>query len=470
MNYYDYFVSQENIETIHAMTLRILEKVGIRFEAERALQALKARGAKIDGNVAYLPRNLVEEALSTVPDSFTMHSKGQQTTVGGSSMVKLPWGLSVYTNDGGEVRLLRNQDMVEFFKLQDTSPVVDAHINFNFYDTEGWSPQQKKFGHTAFALKYANKPTYVSGEYHDVEDFYECIELIQRFNGLDDGYVTMMRMNSLSPLTLDKMGLQYLFAAADKNQPLMIAPCAMAAMTAPPTVAGLLAVTNAEILGGLTLSQVLRPGLPFLYGNTSTSADLRTVQLTMGAPEAALIVYATVALGRYYNMPCRAGGALTDAKDVDWQAGAESTMMMNATIMAAPDLVFHTCGLLGTMNIASFEKFILDEENLLMCARVRKGIDFSPEKMSFEMIKRVGPRGSFLEETSSSEFHKDFFFFQNYDKDDINQWKSKGSVCLKTRVGEVAQKRVESYAQPVISTEQQALLEKYLPTAYLNET
>lgn len=471
MNFYEHFVSRNNIETIHEMSLKVLREIGVKFEDDRAIQALKARGVKVDDDIAFIPRTLVEEALFTVPKSFTLHSKGQQTTIGeGGEMVKLPWGLAVNILDGDTIRQVTNDDMVDYFKLQDTGPVTTAHMNFNFYGKEGWTESQDKFGHTAFALKYANKPTYVSGEYHDINDFYECLDLIRRFNGYDeDTCYTLMRMNPVSPLCIDNMGLQYILAGVDRKQPVHIASCAMAALTSPPTLAGIMAQTNAEALAALTLTQIMRPGLPVLYGNTSVGGDLRTVQLCLGSPESALISMATVALGRYYGIPVRAGGALNDAKNVDWQAGAESTMMLMATLMEEPDYAFHVFGLLGSMNLSSPAKYILDEENYLACERLMKGMDCSPEKFTFDMIKSVGARGSYLTQNTVPLYRDEFYLYKYHDKKGISVGKySDNYVPVKERAAAEARKRIEGYTAPEITREQEKILADYLPAKYLD--
>ncbi|WPK69194.1 Glycine betaine methyltransferase [Eubacterium callanderi] len=471
MNIYEHYIKKNDVEKIHEESLRILENVGVCYEDDRALEALRKRGAKIEGNIAFLPRNLVEESLKTTPPSFVLKNKEHRLQLGHAGLAKFPWGLSIYKNEDGVISKLTDSDLIRMYKLADSSDVLSGHINFNLYENRNWTAEQKKFGEMAMALKYSNKPTFVSGEYDNIEDFYTCIDTIKMFNGmnLDDmenNYVTMLRMNPLSPLTFDRVGIQFVLAACDRRQPVMIAPCAMPSLTGPSSIAGLLAMTNAEILGGIVLTQVLCPGLPVLYGNTSASADLRSVLLCIGTPETALISYATVALGRYYDLPTRTGGALSDAKDADFQAGAESTLMMNTTLQAGADFTFHVCGLMGSFNVISEEKFILDEENCRILERLEKGIDFSDKKFNFDMIQKVGPRGNFLKIHTSREYRKEFYLHKVFNKEDPMVWQNKGAKSLKNVAKELANKRVAEWTPAEITKEQEKILDKYLPELY----
>ena len=116
INYREDFISRENLEKIHEHSLLILEEVGVIFEDERALDALKSRGAKIEGSIAYIPRSLVEESLKLAPSSFTLKNKGRDIQIGGGAdPFLLPWGLSVFINDKGDIRKLNNKDMIDFF-------------------------------------------------------------------------------------------------------------------------------------------------------------------------------------------------------------------------------------------------------------------------------------------------------------------------------------------------------------------
>ncbi|MEG0379712.1 MAG: trimethylamine methyltransferase family protein, partial [Eubacterium sp.] len=336
--------------------------------------------------------------------------------IGGKNRVLRPLGSNIYIQTGSEIRKMTNEDILNQFKLGDTSPVISgSHINL-LADHQNFTQEQKIFANMALQMRYANKPTVTlypntlsSGKDSDLRKlFKETIEIVNRFEG-NDKYHILPMLNSLSPLTFDNGPLEKLFATCEANQPLWIIPCAMPLMTAPPSVAAMMAMTNAEQLAGILLAQLLRPGLPVIYGNTSASTNMHTIQLSIGSPETALVCYATAGLADYYNLPFRTGGSLSDAKDFDAQAGVESTMMLYASLDCGANFIEHACGTLGTFNVINFEKFLLDEEIIEMTSHLLEGINCSDDHFCFEEIKKTGPRGTFLKGRTPKMYREEFF-------------------------------------------------------------
>ncbi|MEG0379429.1 MAG: trimethylamine methyltransferase family protein, partial [Eubacterium sp.] len=93
-----------------------------------------------------------------------------------------------------------------------------------------------------------------------------------------------------------------------------------------------------------------------VFGNTSASTNLRSVQLAIGSPETALVSYALAGLSDYYQVPFRTAGGLSDAKNCDSQSGIESMLMCMTTLDIKPDYILHGCGTIGSFNVMSFEK------------------------------------------------------------------------------------------------------------------
>jgi trimethylamine--corrinoid protein Co-methyltransferase len=112
----------------------------------------------------------------------------------------------------------------------------------------------------------------------------------------------------VSPLKLITDACEIIIEAARTNTVCNILSMAMAGATAPVTLAGALVTHNAEILGGLTLSQLVRKGAPVIYGSSTTAMDLRMATASVGTPEAALVSGAVACLARHYKVPCYVGG------------------------------------------------------------------------------------------------------------------------------------------------------------------
>ena len=475
MKKYEQFIAKEDIELIHENTIRILENVGVKFEHEEALEIFRKHGMRVEGDVVYMGAKDVRAALSTVPETFTLYSGRGTVEVGDGSMVKLPVGCPAFIEDRGNIRKILNKDIIDLFKLIDTSPLLDCnHVNF-FTESEGFSGDVKRYSYLALLMKYSNKPfpfaiPDTSAEKGSLrEAMAGGIRLMKRFEGVEDKCLASVGINPLSPLCYDHAPIERIIGTCSENQGIWLASCVMPVLTAPPSVASILTMVNAEILAGFVFTQLLKPGTPMIYANVSGSTDLRTIQLSMGNPEAALMIYGTAALADYYRVPFRAGGAISDAKDLDFQAGMESMMMAEATVEAKPDMILHSTGCLGTYNIVSFEKMLMDEEIFAYAERIHRGIDVTEKKICFKDIEKTGPRGNFLSGRTPKMYREEFYLTQYLNKADANDWQNKGRVGLKENVGQKVQERIEAYQAPEITKEQEELLKPYLPEDYRDQ-
>ena len=471
---YEKFISHKDVEKIHDESLRILRKVGVRFEHPKIIEIFRKNGLQIDGNTVYMDEKIIATHLALIPKSFTIRSSKGDSAYGEGFCHKMPAAGNIYIQDNGAVRKMTNDDVVNQFKLSDTSDLMDTNYMNIFLEDKDFTQDQKIYAELAMHLKYSSKAgPYVLPNTFQIENIHDPyvrgLRLIKDFEALQNDYVCIISINTLSPLCYDHDPLEKMLIAGEENQPIWISPCAMPLLTAPPSVMGMMAMTNAETLAGLVLSQMMRPGIPCVYGNTSGSTNLKTIQLSIGSPESVLITYATKALADYYGLPCRAGGGLSDSKDFDFQAGSESMMMIYASLDANPDLLFHACGIIGSFNIVSFEKFLADEEMYRMCERILRGIDCCPEKECYELISKTGPRGTFLKGRTPQIYRDEFFMPKYFNKDDPNQWQQHGSVSVRDSIKKKVEQRIQSYEPPEITKEPERLLKPYLPQKYIEK-
>ena len=478
MKPYEKFVSKESVKKIHENTVRILEDTGVIFENERAIDIFRQHGAKIDGSKVFISRKMLDECLKTVPGQFTLRDdSGDLVTMSQVSKDRIvsAVGGNIYIEENGKVRKTNNQDTVNQFKMNTASPIVSTAGFNQFPDRSSWTDEQKICGSLAMQLRYSDKYHFSAalnfrGLPKDLAQKYGTAgyDLLRNFKGItgSEDYYCVTSINALSPLTYDHDPVENILRTCEQNQPLLIASCAMPLLTAPASLAGLLSTTNAEVLSGMVLSQLARPGLPFLYGNVSGSTNMRHIQLSIGSPEAALTAYAAAGLADLYGLPFRNGGSLCDAKDMDAQAGAEAMMMIYATLDSGASYIMHIAGTMGAYNIVSFEKFILDEEIMSMVQRQLRGINCEDEYLLYDEIKDVGPRGTFLRGRTPKMFREEFMSSKLFNKDDPNNWQNSGAVTIKQAAAEEVKKRIESYSVPERTKDQLDLLRPYMPQAY----
>lgn len=477
MKKYSHYVSKEVVQKIHEESLRVLKEIGVKFENPRALEIFRKNGLKINDTIVYFDEKTVIDAMKLAPSSFelTSNTKGN-LSIGNESRITMPSGGPVYITENGKVRKTVNQDIINFLKLISTSDEIGYHYIDFLPNDKNFTHDQKVYSAQALLLKYSRQPacidpnTFLMDEKLLYDATLKSTEMIRRFEGIEDRdkHINSFCVNSISPLCYDYAPLEKMFAFSEDNQPLWFSPCAMPGMTAPPSVMATLVMTNAEILAINALAQMIRPGVPVIYGNTSASTNLRTLLLSFGAPETMLMCYATAAMSDFYDVPCRTGGAQSDAKDTDYQAGAESMFMIQSCLECGTDLIYHASGMMGSMNVYSYEKFILDEECIAFARRMVQGIDPSDEKVCFEALKKAGPRGSFINGRTPKMYREEFYLPKYFNKQDVNVWQNSGSPSILEIARKAVKERLDSYVAPEITKEQQELLNPYLPEEYRN--
>ena len=215
-----------------------------------------------------------------------------------------------------------------------------------------------------------------------------------------------------TPLVYTEEVCSRLLTAVRKGIPFLIVSGAMAGGTAPVTLAGTLAVQNAEILAGVTLAQLVRPGAPLIYGTFSGGMDMQTGSFVMGGAELALMQAATSQLCDFYRIPFGYGsGGWTDAREPNIQAGLEKACTLLSTALSGVEVI-HSAhgGMLGGAEVADYVQVMIDDELCNMVNRYLQGIEVNTETLALDLIKKVGPGGQFLDEEHTARFiRKDHF-------------------------------------------------------------
>jgi len=256
-------------------------------------------------------------------------------------------------------------------------------------------------------------------------------------------------ISSLTPLGYSAEMLGALMEYARRRQPLLIAAAAMGGSTAPITLAGMLAMQNAELLAGITLTQLINPGTPVIYGSTSTNTDMKTGALAIGSPENSLVITAIAQIARYYGLPSRSGGALTDSHSPDARSGYESMQSLMTTVNSGIDFVLHAAGILSSFLAFSYEKFVIDDEMCGMVRRYRRGITVAPETLAYDVIADVGPGGNYLMEPHTLKRCRSEFWQPTIgDREAIGDWMTAGRPDEVARARKRWQKLLAEHQDP----------------------
>ncbi|MGD8725635.1 MAG: trimethylamine methyltransferase family protein, partial [Desulfobacterales bacterium] len=302
-------LNRSDMMQIHEASMNILGRVGVAFNNEEALEVFKTNGFKVDGRTVFMAEKDIQQALASTPAEFLLSARNPQKSVpiDTNSLVTAPgYGAPYVINTAGERRKGTLQDYENFCKLIHTS----KHIDVTGYLMVEPSDRPSKPAYLDMMLSnilLCDKPFMCStASEQAVEDSLAMAAIV--FGGrhkIKDRPVVLGLINSRSPLQFGQEMAGALIALARCGQPCVISSVIMAGLSGPVNLAGALALQNAEILAGLTLSQLVRAGTPVVYGSASAPVDMKTGALAIGAPELTIIIAATTQMAQFYKLPSR---------------------------------------------------------------------------------------------------------------------------------------------------------------------
>lgn len=460
-------LNQNEIEMIHENTLKIMENIGIVMTNEDAREILAKHGAILDGEKIKFPRKLVEEAIESAPSSYTLHGRNPKRDV------QISLDTTAYAGPAGApfVRDMdkghRNSVMEDFnniVKICHCLENIDIQ-SFMSCETNDIPVEQRPTTMMYNTLKYSDKP--LMGSVLGYKNAKDCLEMAAIvFGGKEEimkNPVMAAIPCSLTPLSYDSAQLGAIIAYAEYGQPQLINSLCMAGSTAPATIAGVVSVQNAEVLAGIVLAQCVNPGAPVIYSASGTSTEMSSGSLAIGSSEDALISLINAQLSKYYKIPCRISGALSDSKIMDSQAAYESAVTISMAQMAGGNFILHGGGILETYNTVSFEKLIIDNEVLGMMKRIGRGVEVNEETLAYDVIEEVGPQGIFLmEEHTVEHYHDEFYKPTLSDRKSLAQWKLDGEEPIEKVANRRWKEILASYEEPKLPADVDAALKKYM--------
>ena len=215
----------------------------------------------------------------------------------------------------------------------------------------------------------------------------------------------------VSPLTHDSRQADLLMIGAEYGLPISIESGPIAGASSPVTLASCVALASAEILSAIVITYAVKPGTPILYGSWGRHLDMRFGNVTMGGPEFGLLKICIAQMGRYYKIPTRGGGILTDSLISDSQSGYEK--MLTTLIPALGGINYISgMGFNETENIQSLSQLVIDDEIVSMVKRIIRGVEIDTEHLATDLIIDIGPGGNFLKYLDHTNRHyKSEFFY-----------------------------------------------------------
>ncbi len=446
-------LNEEALQIIEENAETVLAEIGVNFvDNPGALKLWKDAGAEITGERVRIPRGLARKLCATAPSRFTQHARNPQRNVeiGGRSLVLAPvYGPPFVRDAGGGRRYATIADFRTFVKLGYMSKWLH-HSGGTVCEPTDVAVNKRHLDMVHAHMTLSDKPFMGSvTEPSRAADSVEMCKLLFGNDFVDQNTVMTSLININSPLTFDGIMMGALEVYARANQAAIISPFIVGGAMAPVTVAGTLTQVLAEVLAGVAYSQLVRPGAPVIFGAFVTSIDMNSGAPTFGTPEASLITYGAGQLARRLNLPYRSGGAFCGSKLPDAQAAYESANSLNMALLSGVNFMLHACGWLEGGLVASYEKFVMDADQLGALHKLAGGIDMSENGQAMDAIREVGPGSHYLGCAHTQANFKDSFWrTQLFDYKPFETWAEEGERDTVALAGARMRKQLADYQQP----------------------
>ncbi len=446
-------LDEEAVSTIERNADIVLEEIGIEFrEDEEALAMWREAGADVKGERVHFPVGLCRELMKTAPSTFTQHARNPERSVeiGGKNTVFAPvYGPPFVLDLNGERRYATIEDFRNFVKLAYMAPAIH-HSGGTVCEPVDVPVNKRHFDMIQAHVKYSDKP--FMGSVTSPERAADTVDMARIVFGeefVDKNCVLTSLINLNSPLVMDATMLGALKVYAKANQATIISPFIVGGAMSPVTVAGTLTQVLAEVQAAIAFSQLCRPGAPVIFGTFASSISMQTGSPAFGTPEPAQVLFGAAQFARKFGLPFRSGGSLTGSKLPDAQAAYESANTLWPAMMGGVNFMLHSAGWLEGGLVSSYEKFVMDCDQLAAQQKMSQGIDISENGQAMDAIREVGPGNHYLGcEHTQANFKTAFFRSTVADNNSFEQWQAEGSKRTEQLANATARKRHENYQQP----------------------
>ena len=451
-------LTQEQVERIHDASLEILEDVGLKVRYEPARELFEQHGCIVNDERVKFPRAVVEKYRKMVPPTFTFHGRDPKfdKTIPRDSPVIVTASSAPDIIDPvtGVERRAESKDIARIAHLVNELPGYDIFSISTLADDA--PADQFTISRLYPSIKYCLKPIRVTTTDH--KDTLNVMEMAYMVAGGKEAYkehpfLTHHYCPVVSPLTMDKLSAENVMFFAGEGLPVYPTIVPNAGLTSPMSMAGTLAQGNAEFLSALVLMQMVKEGTPTIYATLATVADMRSGAYTSGAIECGMLHMAFAQLSRFYDVPSGGYIGLTNAKINDAQAGYETGMSAVGGLVGGMDM-FNIGGLIDALKTFDFAKAVIDDEIAQMMKRLKRGISFAEEDLAINLIKEVGPGGSYIvAKHTMGRMKTEAVMTKMADRDARTAWVKKGSMDIQARAMKKVKDIMASNTAPLISPE-----------------
>jgi len=459
-------ISDEQVRELHYATLEILSQTGVKMGDPQGRDLLLEAGARESNGRIKIPENLVTDAIDKTPSRIPMHNRLGEMSMP-LELGKVFFGTGSDTTftldiESGERRRSVAQDVEDIARLSDALDNIDFVMSMgNPSDV----PADDLYIHSFIRmLRGSIKPNvYTAQNRKDMEDIHRIAAAVMGSEqALREKPILLHYAEPISPLYIIEESLQKHIFCAEKGIPAAYIPSTNTGGGGPITVAGAVALGNAECLLGLIITQLVQPGAPFLYGMNTAALDMKTTIVSYGSPDWSLGMGAWAELARYYNLPVWGYGGASDSKVVDTQAGVEATFSIMNAYLSRITLV-HDVAYIEYGSTSSMEMLVIADEIIRMTSFLMGGLPVNKETLALEAIARVTPGEGFLaDDHTMDNFRTAQWAPKILDRWQYDVWREAGSKDMFTRANERAKEILAAHEVPPLPEEAEKVIAEIL--------
>jgi trimethylamine--corrinoid protein Co-methyltransferase len=465
-------LTDADVERLESAIYETLAGVGVHFPLERALDALERGGCRVDRatRVARMPDEGVRAALQAAPGAPLLAARDPRCDIvlDGSAchLSNDGCGVRVIDPEAGELRASTKADVA------DSARFVDAVPQVSFY----WGPVV-----TAEDVPLATRPLHEAeavfantGKHFQAVDIVgedmtrRAVEMAQMVAGGSDELRRRPIMSLIAcpidPLSNEAVSLEAALVCAEAGVPVGFLSLTLACASAPATMAGNLVVNMAAVLAGIVLLQLAHPGAPVFLAGAPSVMDLKTGGYTGGSPEDYLLAAAAIQLAHHFGFAMNMGTMASGAKEPGWQAAVDDALSTLASVSAGAEMM-SGCGLLDGSKTLSYAHLLMEAEVYRIVQKVAGGIEVSDETLALDVIRKVGPNGTYLAERHTRAHMGEIWRPGVWDRTPYDAWLAAGKKGALAKAEEQAREILRTHAPDPLPDDVRAELRRLVEVA-----
>ena len=422
----------EACRRVHEASLQLLERTGVEMKDEGARERCAAAGASVDGTRVRMPARLVERALESAPRSWTVRPRGGETAPlelrdGAGHFGSGPDCLYVRDPVTGERRRSALADVEDAARVAEALPNIDFVMSMALPDDV--ANEVVDVVQFAAMLRGTRKPIVVSSPYGG-ETLYTMHEMAAAAGAAES--FACLAMTS-PPLMLDDVCCTKALACAELGVPLVLAPSVSAGAQGPASLTACVAVANAEVLAGLVVHQLGKPGAPFVMGVGTGVMNMQTAVEVYNSPGVFLGNQAQLDVIRWYGLPSWHYAGHSDSKSLDEQWALELGISTLLGALSRATLL-HDVGYLESGLQSALEGLVLGDEVIGYARALLEELPVTDEALALAEIEAAGPGGNHLGTKMTRRRFRDFWRASLIDQSTCERWAAAGGTTLLERV------------------------------------